>query len=367
MKELIEKNFPVDALGCMCGTSMDGLDLALIQTDGEKIYSFGKSSFKAFSESEKKMLRGCLGRWPGDKLVSKASDLITEIHIDEIKKFKADLIGFHGQTIAHDPENRRTHQIGSGDQVSSAVKLPTVWDFRTADVKNGGQGAPLTPFFHFACAKYLGIDEVVAFLNLGGVGNLTIVDTSFESPELDGALLAFDTGPANGPIDDLMFENLKKHYDLDGNLASLGTVSESLISEFLSDDYFSIEPPKSLDRNSFRHFQSLLRELSLVDAVATATAACVTSVALGINQLPNKPTKILVSGGGRKNKTLMRGLKTNLESEVSDIDDYGMDGDMLEAQAFGFLAVRVLRGLQTSSIRTTGVQNRVCGGIVSYP
>ena len=313
------------------------------------------------------MLRGCLGRWPGDKLVSKASDLITEIHIDEIKKFKADLIGFHGQTIAHDPENRRTHQIGSGDQVSSAVKLPTVWDFRTADVKNGGQGAPLTPFFHFACAKYLGIDEVVAFLNLGGVGNITIVDTSFESPELDGALLAFDTGPANGPIDDLMFENLKKHYDLDGNLASLGTISESLISEFLSDDYFSIEPPKSLDRNSFRHFQSLLRELSLVDAVATATAACVTSVALGINQLPNKPTKILVSGGGRKNKTLMRGLKTNLESEVSDIDDYGMDGDMLEAQAFGFLAVRVLRGLQTSSIRTTGVQNRVCGGIVSYP
>lgn len=367
MKEIIEKNFPVEALGCMCGTSMDGLDLALIQTDGEKIYSFGKSSFKAFSESEKKLLRGCLGRWPGDKLVSKASDLITEIHIDEIKKFKADLIGFHGQTIAHDPENRRTHQIGSGDQVSSAVKLPTVWDFRTADVKNGGQGAPLTPFFHFACAKYLGIDEIVAFLNLGGVGNITIVDTSFENPELDGALLAFDTGPANGPIDDLMFENLKKHYDLDGNLASLGTINESLISEFLSDDYFSIEPPKSLDRNSFRHFQSLLRELSLVDAVATATAACVTSVALGINQLPNKPTKILVSGGGRKNKTLMRGLKTNLECEVSDIDDYGMDGDMLEAQAFGFLAVRVLRGLQTSSIRTTGVQNRVCGGIVSYP
>ena len=177
--------------------------------------------------------------------------------------FNIDLIGFHGQTIAHDPENRRTHQIGSGDQVSSAVKLPTVWDFRTADVKNGGQGAPLTPFFHFACAKYLGIDEVVAFLNLGGVGNITIVDATFESPEINGALLAFDTGPANGPIDDLMFENLKKHYDLDGNLASRGKISKSLISEFLSDDYFSTEPPKSLDRNSFKHFQMLLRELPL--------------------------------------------------------------------------------------------------------
>ena len=153
MKERIEKKFPLDALGCMCGTSMDGLDLALIRTDGEEIHSFGKTSFRAFSEHEKKILRASLGRWKGDELVSKASELITNIHIAEIKKFKTDLIGFHGQTIAHDPENRRTHQIGSGEEISTAVKLPTVWDFRTADIKNGGQGAPLAPFFHFCLCK----------------------------------------------------------------------------------------------------------------------------------------------------------------------------------------------------------------------
>ena len=367
MKERIEKKFPLDALGCMCGTSMDGLDLALIRTDGEEIHSFGKTSFRVFSEHEKKILRASLGRWKGDELVSKASELITSIHIAEIKKFNTDLIGFHGQTIAHDPENRRTHQIGSGEEISAAVKLPTVWDFRTADIENGGQGAPLAPFFHFACAKYLGIEDVVAFLNLGGVGNITVVDTKFESPEVTGALLAFDTGPANGPIDDLMFENLNKHYDLDGHLANQGKVDNHLLSQFLLDKYFSLKPPKSLDRNSFKNFKILLNKLPLADAVATATAACVASVSLGLDCLSIKPKKILVSGGGRKNKTLMKGLKTNLTADVSIIDDYGLDGDMLEAQAFGFLAVRVLRGLQTSAITTTGVQSRVSGGIISYP
>jgi len=367
MKERIEKKIPIDALGCMCGTSMDGLDLALIRTDGERIYSFGESSLRDFTPDEKAILRKCMGKWQGDSTVSQASNLINNIHIAEIKKYAADIVGFHGQTVAHDPQNGKTHQIGSGKKISEEVKLPIVWDFRTNDVKNGGQGAPLTPFFHFACAKYLGIKEIVGFLNLGGVGNITVVNPDFDSPEVDGALLAFDTGPANGPIDDLMFENLKKHYDFNGELALQGKINNEIISKFLSHEYFSLSPPKSLDRNSFKQFQMLLRELPLADGVATATAACVASIALGIDQLQNKPNKILVAGGGRKNKALIDGLKANLAADVLAIDEYGLDGDMLEAQAFGYLAVRVLKGLSTTSANTTGVKKMVRGGIISYP
>ena len=367
MKERIIKKFPINALGCMCGTSMDGLDLALIKTDGEKIFGFGDSSFTPFSNSERKALKLALGKWPGEDFVSAASKVIHRIHTDEIRKFDADILGFHGQTVAHDPRNKRTHQIGSGQVISENVNMPTVWDFRTLDVMSGGQGAPLTPFFHFACAQFIEAKEVTAFLNLGGVGNITIVNPSFDRPESEGALLAFDTGPANAPIDDIVYDRFQKNYDLDGKFALNGKINKKIISTFLKDNYFKLNAPKSLDRNSFSNFSSALSDLSSYDAIATATAACVESVRLSLDSLTVKPRLVLVSGGGRKNKTILSALKNTLNVEVSTVDEYGLDGDMLEAQAFGFLAVRVLRGLNTSSNGTTGVIKAISGGKISYP
>jgi anhydro-N-acetylmuramic acid kinase len=367
MKDRIIKNFPINALGCMCGTSMDGLDLALIRTDGEKIYNFGISSFTPFSNVEREVLKRAVGKWQGARYVSEAATLIEEVHVKEINKYDADVVGFHGQTLAHDPINKRTHQVGSGEVISKLVQTPTVWDFRTMDVKQGGQGAPLTPFFHFACARFIQVKEVTAFLNLGGVGNITIVNPNFNKPEDNGALLAFDTGPANAPIDDIVYERLKKNYDSDGELALKGKVDQEVLWKFLSDDYFNLRPPKSLDRNSFWKFRKALSGLSTYDAIATATFACVESVKASLVSLPVKPKKVLVTGGGRRNKTIMTALSEKLDVEVSTVDEYGLDGDMLEAQAFGFLAVRVLRGLSTSSTNTTGVSLPLSGGKVSYP
>ena len=268
MKERIIKNLPINALGCMCGTSMDGLDLALIKTDGKKIFNFGASSFTPFLDSERKILKLALGKWPGEDCVNEALNLIHRIHTNEIRKFDADIIGFHGQTLAHDPNNKRTHQIALAKLSNKRV----IWDFRTADVAAGGEGAPLAPFFHFACAKTLNISEKLAFLNLGGVGNMTIVNPSFDRPEADGALLAFDTGPANASINGDFIINSNKNYDLDGTLALNGNVDQTIITTFLKDKYFELNAPKSLDRNSFPNFIRALDDLSSYDAIATATA-----------------------------------------------------------------------------------------------
>jgi len=367
MKEQMHKNFPINALGCMCGTSLDGLDLAMIRTDGNKIFSFGSSKFTEFNNEERKKLKLALGKWPGEEYTAEATEIIEKIHIKEIANFDTDLVGFHGQTLAHDPENMRTHQVGSGKILAEALKLPIVWDFRTLDLVNGGQGAPLAPFFHFACAKFINATKIIAFLNLGGVGNITIVNPACDRPDEEGALLAFDTGPANAPIDDIMYEKFKQNYDADGRVAAEGKVDQHIILRFLSNNYFRQPAPKSLDRNSFSNFIEELNSLLPKDAIATATAACIESVKISLNSLSIKPELLLVSGGGRKNKVLMEGLRKNLPMKVSSIDDYGLDGDMLEAQAFGYLAVRVFRGFNTSSPSTTGVTRGLSGGKISFP
>ena len=198
-------NEAVWALGTMSGTSLDGVDAAAICTDGERIEGFGPSAYRPYSAEERKVLRRALGAWPGGVGVSEAAAVIEAAHIDIMQGFEGVSLGaFHGQTLAHDPSGRRTHQAGDGKKVARALGLPVVWDFRSADIQLGGQGAPLAPFFHFACAKYLRAREPLAFLNLGGVGNITYVDPSFDKPDEPGAVMAFDTGPANAPVNDLM-------------------------------------------------------------------------------------------------------------------------------------------------------------------
>jgi anhydro-N-acetylmuramic acid kinase len=281
-----------------------------------------------------------------------------------------DLVGFHGQTLAHDPRGRGTLQVGDGAWLSDRLDLPVVWDFRSADVRLGGEGAPLAPFFHWALARWIGADGPLAMLNLGGVGNLTWVDPRRSRPEEAGALLAFDTGPANAPIDDLLRRRRGLPRDEDGVLAGSGEARDEVVRRFLAHPYFLRRPPKSLDRDAFAGLAAEVEPLSDADAAATLAACSAAAVARGLEHCPEPPVRLLVTGGGRRNPALMAMIRQALDGlvgSVAPVEEVGLDGDMLEAQAFAYLAVRVARGLPTSCASTTGVPAAVGGGTVSAP
>jgi anhydro-N-acetylmuramic acid kinase len=360
---------PVATLGAMSGTSLDGVDAAVLSTDGHSILGFGETAYRPYSDAERATLRAALGLWPGDAGVEAAAEVVETAHAEVLEPLAvgAQLIGFHGQTLAHAPQGRGTHQAGSGDVLAEILGRPVVWDFRSADVRMGGQGAPLAPFFHFACAKWIGARGPVAFLNLGGVGNLTWVDPSQPAPEVAGACLAFDTGPANAPVNDLMQMRLGLAQDEAGALAAQGDPNEGVVARFLDHPYFYKMPPKSLDRNDFPDLLHAVGHLSDRDAAATLTAAAAAAVAKGAEHFPVRPERILVTGGGRHNATFMRMLAAFMTCPVEPVEEVGLNGDMLEAQAFAFLAVRVLRGLPTSAPGTTGVGAAVGGGRISRP
>ena len=355
------------ALGAMSGTSLDGVDAAMIQTDGETITAFGNSAYHPYSDAERKVLHDALGKWPGDD-VAAAMAIVHAAHSQALSEFDgADMVGFHGQTLAHDPRDRGTHQIGDGAALARDLDLPVVWDFRSADIQLGGEGAPLAPFFHFACAKWAGMTRPVAFLNLGGVGNLTWIDPGKAKPEDAGALLAFDTGPANAPLNDLMQARCGQACDRDGVLAKGGSVVVGALELFLQEPYFFRMPPKSLDRDAFADMIDLVGELSDADAAATLTGMAAAAVLKAIEHCPSPPEQVLVTGGGRKNPVMMDMIRAALDCPVEPVEDIGLNGDMLEAQAFGYLAVRVARGLPTSCPGTTGVRAAVSGGTLSRP
>ncbi|MGR3502815.1 anhydro-N-acetylmuramic acid kinase [Pseudaestuariivita sp.] len=350
----------------MSGTSLDGVDAAVVETDGHRIHAFGPSRYRAYTLDEQASLRAALGKWQDDELGG-APRVLERAHLEVLQGFDAELIGFHGQTLAHEPGGRGTHQMGDGQALADALGVPVVWDFRSADVGLGGQGAPLAPFFHFACAKWIGAMEPLAFLNLGGVGNLTWIDPSKDAPEAEGALLAFDTGPANAPINDLMMARKGLAYDKDGVLAAKGRVEEGALELFLDDPFFPKRPPKSLDRDSFATMLGLVRELGDADAAATMTGMVAASVMQGVQHCPSPPSRVLVTGGGRRNPVMMEMISAALDCPVQPVEDVGLDGDMLEAQAFAYLAVRVARRLPTSCPSTTGVPAAVGGGTLSQP
>ncbi len=355
------------ALGAMSGTSLDGVDAAMVETDGERIFAFGDSAYRPYSDGERAVLRAALGKWPGED-VAEAESVVQSAHSELLAGFEGvQLVGFHGQTLAHEPRGRGTHQIGDGAALAEALGLPVVWDFRSADVQFGGEGAPLAPFFHFACAKWIGAEEPLCFLNLGGVGNLTWLDPRKDRAEEEGAILAFDTGPANAPVNDLMQSRRGQPFDEGGALARQGRVEEGALELFLDDPYFSRMPPKSLDRDAFADMIGLVNELSDADAAATLTGMCAASVMRAMEHCPAPPERILVTGGGRHNPVLMEMLRAALDCPVAPVEEAGLDGDMLEAQAFAYLAVRVARGRPTSCPGTTGVRAAICGGVLSRP
>jgi anhydro-N-acetylmuramic acid kinase len=358
---------PVTALGTMSGTSLDGVDAAVIETDGVQIFDFGPVAYRPYTEAEQAVLRAHLGCWQSDG-VTEAARVVEEAHVAVMQDFaNIAVAGFHGQTLAHDPGGRGTHQCGDGDRLAARLGCPVVWDFRSADVAAGGQGAPLAPFFHFALAKWIGAQGPVAFLNLGGVGNLTWVDPRHSDPANAGALLAFDTGPANAPINDAVRARFGLNFDADGHIAATGRADEAALAGFRADPYFARQPPKSLDRDHFAGLAQAVAALPDADAVATLTAAVVWSVKAALAHCPEPPARLLVTGGGRRNAALMAGLASAFAGLTDPVEAVGLDGDMLEAQAFAYLAVRVLRGLPTSAPGTTGVAAPVCGGRIALP
>ncbi len=360
---------------------MDGVDAALVLTDGETVEEFGPSLFVPYDDGYRAQMIAANEAVPGlrtDQLqnascwpnaLSILEQSAATVHLDAIERLDAapGVIGFHGQTVSHRPKEGVTLQLGDGDAVAAGCGVATVWDFRSADMRAGGEGAPLAPFYHFVLARHVGLSDPIAFLNLGGVGNVTWVDPAMSAPESPGALLAFDTGPANALIDDFMILRAGVGFDEDGRQAARGQACDETLTALPAIDYLRRTPPKSLDRNDFQHVMRAVERLSTEDGAATLTAFTADCVAASVAHMPSPPTRWLVCGGGRHNKTMMRMLADRLDAPVEPVEAVGLDGDMLEAQAFAYLAVRVLRGLPTSAPSTTGCREPVCGGRISYP
>ncbi|WP_375262545.1 anhydro-N-acetylmuramic acid kinase [Palleronia sp.] len=356
---------PIWAVGTMSGTSLDGVDAAMVLTDGAQIFAFGETAYRAYSDEERAVLRAAMGRWEN---LGEASTVVESAHAELLGGIPgAAVVGFHGQTTAHDPAGRGTCQIGDGRFLAHVLDLPVVWDFRSADVELGGQGAPLAPFFHHAALRFVGETSPTAVLNLGGVGNISYINPAIEVPSDPGACLAFDTGPANAPLNDLMRARRGAGFDGDGALAAEGDADGAVLDRLAAHGYFAKMPPKSLDRDDFAWLGEAVAGLSDADAAATLTAASAASVVLGLDHLPKRPSRLLVTGGGRLNPVMMEMIRAGSGLEAAPVEEVGLDGDMLEAQAFAYLAVRVARGWPTSSPGTTGVAAAVGGGIVSWP
>ncbi len=358
----LKSSAPLWALGAMSGTSMDGIDAALVRTDGRDILAFGRTAYAAYTPQERAALRGAQGAWSSPEI----SALVTTRHGRLLAGFAADLVGFHGHTLAHEPGGRGTYQAGDGGALAETLGLPVVWDLRSADVGLGGQGAPLAPFFHHALARWARLGVPVAFVNIGGVANLTYVQPELADPCDPRALLAFDTGPGNAILDDLLAPR-GVPFDAGGALAAEGIVDEVRLQEVQQQDYFAHPPPKSLDRNAFAEVAKELGALSLPDALATASAFTAATIAQGLRWCPTPVERVLVCGGGRKNATVMAMLADRIAALVEPVEAIDLDGDYLEAQAMAYLAVRVVRGMATSAPTTTGVPTPIGGGQIAYP
>lgn len=359
------------AIGLMSGTSLDGIDAALIETDGEQAARLVAFRGEPYSDQARAQLAAAtqlaLGfqRPRASPPVVAAAELITRTHTLAVQKLLRDagvtasdigVLGFHGQTVAHRPDRGWTWQIGDGQVLADVTGITTVGDFRSADVAAGGQGAPLLPVYH--AARLTAFDEPVAVLNLGGVANITLV--------ADGEpLAAFDTGPANGLIDSWMEQEAGERFDRDGATAAAGRVDESVLGAMLDHPFFDARFPKSLDRSDFTIQPA--RGLSLVDGAATLTAFTAATVAIALRLLPRAPRRLLVGGGGRLNQTLMRMIAEQTGLATDSVDALGWNGDALEAEGFAFMAVRTLRSLPISFPGTTGAPRPLCGGTVFVP
>ncbi len=360
----------------MSGTSLDGVDVALIETDGERIASFGPTGYRPYTDGEQALLRQALQEGAGltDRtarpgVLREAEDFVTRVHAEtveallaaeQIDKSGVAVVGFHGQTVLHKPAARLTVQLGDGAALARRLDMTVVHDFRAADVAAGGHGAPLVPIFHQSLARDLKRPHPIAVLNVGGVANVTFVD--------GGDPVACDTGPGNALIDDFMRARTGAPLDRDGDQAARGRVDEGFIAHVLENGFFSQPCPKSLDRNAFAFANIGLPDFTVADGAATLSALTAASVARIVPHLPAPPRAWIVAGGGARNPTLMRMLAERLKpATVETADVVGWSSQAIEAQAFAYLAVRTLNKLPITFPATTGIKQAMPGGLVALP
>ncbi|HYI88764.1 MAG TPA: anhydro-N-acetylmuramic acid kinase [Beijerinckiaceae bacterium] len=362
------------AIGLMSGTSLDGVDVALVETDGERIGRLGPTGYRPYSDEERTFLHGALAdalqveaRTDRPGRSRAAEEMVTRLHAEAVESFLGDcgmtpdaidVVGFHGQTVLHRPESRLTVQLGDGAALARRLGIPVIYDLRAADMERGGQGAPLVPVFHRALAEMGGLERPLAVLNLGGVANVTFVGP-------DERLVAFDAGPGNALIDDWMRERTGRAFDEDGSRAARGTPDEELLAWLLQHPFFRKPPPKSLDRNWFSH--RFVGHHTVEDGAATLTAFTARAVARALDFAPDRPRCWIAAGGGTRNRELLRLIARHVEAKVLPADDVGWSSAFLEAQAFAYLAVRSLRGLPLTYPSTTGVPEPTTGGVLAKP
>tara|TARA_R110002095_G_scaffold423_2_gene2296 strand:+ start:288 stop:1415 length:1128 start_codon:yes stop_codon:yes gene_type:complete len=360
-KQKQAENQPLRALGLMSGTSLDGVDAAIIETDGVTVRSFGPVRSVPYEAGFRGRLRDLLGKKTAgtdiiaDFTAAQAEAALTLLAENNLTPADIDVIGFHGQTIFHDPAGRLTVQIGDGAMMAELTGVDTVAEFRHADVAAGGEGAPFASLYHRALATDLG--GPLAVLNLGGVGNVTYIDGE--------TVLAFDTGPANALMDDWILRHTGAPFDDGGRIAAKGVVNAAALATLLDHPYFDMTPPKSLDRDQFP-VKEAIAGLGLEEGAATLLRFTVESIRRALDHLPDKPKRWLLTGGGRKNPELVRYIAEVVDAPAEPVEAVGWRGDDLEAEAFAFLAVRSLRGLPLSLPTTTGVPEPMTGGVL-YP
>ncbi len=362
------------SLGLMSGTSLDGIDIALLRTDGEAVVERGPSRTYPYDQTQQALMRQALedavqldNRDSRPGCLAEAEEALTRWHGDAVHSFCAefgvspsaiDIIGFHGQTVLHRPDARLTVQLGDGVALAEQTGVAVAYDMRAADVVAGGQGAPLVPVYHQALAAAIEA-RPVAFVNVGGVANMTWIGG-------DDNLLAFDTGPGNALVNDWCERHCLGVMDRGGALAARGVADEGKIAELLGHPYFRALPPKSLDRNSFD--VSTLSGLEVADGARTLTAFTAQALARSLQQVPALPKLIIVCGGGRHNPVMMQEFRTRVSAaEIGVAEDFGFNGDSMEAEAWAFLAVRCLRGLPITFPGTTGASAAMSGGVVARP
>jgi anhydro-N-acetylmuramic acid kinase len=367
----------VTAIGLMSGTSLDGVDVALVETDGERVFRLGPAGYRAYADDERALLRAALAqalaltdRTARPGVLGRAEALVTRAHAEAVEEFVARhcitkgtvaVVGFHGQTVLHRPAARLTVQIGDGAALAQRLGITVVHDFRAADVAAAGQGAPLVPVFHRALVQGLARPRPVAVLNLGGVANVSYLDGAAEP-------IACDTGPGNALLDDFVRGRTGAPFDRDGAAAAAGRADAALVARVLAQPFFAHPPPKSLDRDAFADVVATLARCSLADGAATLAALTAAAVARIVSHLPRAPCAWIVAGGGSHNRALMRRLADLLApASVETAEAVGWSADALEAQAFAYLAVRRLAGLPITFPGTTGAPVPLVGGVLATP
>ena len=356
------------AIGAISGTSMDGIDVALIETDGEGLVRPGPGRMVPYPAALRTQLLAFLAdptRAEHDPMtalehgVTRAFTQAIAGFMDEegIDPIEVDLIGLHGQTVYHRPERRFTRQLGQGQVMADALGIDVIDGFRLADVHAGGQGAPFAPLYHAALAR--GLEQPAMVLNLGGVGNVTYIDGE--------TIIAFDTGPASALIDDMVQRRFGLNFDDGGRIAANGKIDTAVLAELMANPFFAAPAPKSLDRNDFHARARIAERLEGPDAVATLAAFTIASVVAALAHVPTPPRRWLVTGGGRHNAFFMENLQQRLGVPVDPVEAVGWNGDLIEAQCFAYLAVRSTRGLPLSLPTTTGVPHPMPGGVLHRP